>query len=192
MKTIELEINGKQVVANEGDTILEAAIKNGIHIPTLCHNSKVKPSGVCRLCMVEIRKKEKERKRIVASCVYPVEEDLVVETETDKIKKIRSMIVELLWPSLPELAREYGITKSRFYPKQTDCNLCGLCVRYCSEVMKKNTVYFKGRGVNREVSLVPDMMNECAYCRECFYLCTGGRIVEQCDNYYQSLSSHSQ
>lgn len=189
MKAIELEINGKLVVAHEGDTILEAATKNGISIPTLCHNSKLKPYGACRLCMVEIEKKGKNRKRLVASCVYSVEENLVVKTETEKIRKIRSMIIELLWPSLPALAKEYGIIESRFYPKDTDCNLCGLCVRYCSEIKKKNVVYFKGRGINREVALVPDLMNECVYCRECFDMCTGGRIVEKCDEYYQSATS---
>ena len=188
MKLIELVINGNLVVANEGETLLETAMKNGIHIPTLCHNPNVKPFGACRLCMVEIHKKNTTRKRIVASCVYPVEENLVVETETERIRKIRSMIVELLWTSLPSLAREYGIKESRFYPKATDCNLCGLCVRYCSEIKKKNVVYFKNRGVDREVALVPDLMNECVYCRECFDMCTGGRIVELCENYYQSPS----
>ena len=180
MKTIQMEINGKKVQANEGATILEAARENGIHIPALCHNDKLKPFGACRLCMVEITKGK--RTKLVASCSYPVEENLLVKTDTEKIMKIRRMIIELLWPSLSALAKEYGITKSRFSPERTDCNLCGLCVRYCSEVKKLNAVYFKGRGIERKVSIVPDLMNECVYCRECFDLCTGGWIVDQCDN----------
>ena len=131
--------------------------------------------------MVEIA--NGERSKLVASCVYIVEENLIIKTNTDKIKKIRSMIVELLWPSLQDLAKEYGITKSRFTHERTDCNLCGLCVRYCAEAKKLNAVYFRGRGINREIAVVPDLMNECVYGRECFDLCTGGWIVDKCDNY---------
>ena len=184
MKTIQLEIDGKKVQAKEGATILETACENGIHIPTLCHNKALKPYGACRLCLVEILKGN--RTKLVASCVYQVEENLVVKTNNEKIKKIRSMIIELLWPSLQGLAKEYGITKSRFVPERTDCNLCGLCVRYCAEVKKLNAAYFKGRGVNREIAIVPELMNECVYCRECFDLCPGGWIVDQCDNVYAS------
>jgi len=132
--------------------------------------------------MVEISNGNKAK--LVASCVYNVKENLVVQTNTDKVKKIRRMIIELLWPTLQSLAKEYGITKSRFTPEHTDCSLCGLCVRYCSEVKNLNTVYFKGRGINREVAVVPELMNECVYCRECFDFCSGGWLVVQCDNKY--------
>ena len=182
MNTLPLEIDGKKVQAQEGATILETAGENGIHIPTLCHNDQLKPYGACRLCMVEISKGK--RTKLVASCVYPVEENLIVKTNTEKIKKIRRMIIELLWPSRQDLAKEYGVTRSRFFPERTDCNLCGLCVRYCAEVKKTNAVYFKGRGINRAVTVIPDLMNECVYCRECFDLCSGGWIVDQCDNVY--------
>ena len=182
MDTIQLEIDGKKVQAEKGKSILEAALENGIHIPTFCYDKQLKPYGACRLCMVEITKGK--RTRLVASCVYTIEDNLMVKTDTEKIKKIRRMIIELLWPSLSGLAKEYGVTKSRFFPKDTDCNLCGLCVRYCAEIKKLNAVYFKGRGIDREVVLVPDLMNECVYCRECFDLCAGGRIVDQCDNAY--------
>jgi len=187
MNTIQMEIDGKKVEAKEGATILETARENGIHIPTLCYDKKLKPYGACRLCMVEISNGRKTR--LVASCVYQVEDNLVVKTDTEKIRKIRKMIIELLWPSLPDLAKEYGVAKSRFSSEHTDCNLCGLCVRYCAEVKKLNAVYFKSRGIDREIALVPDLMNECVYCRECFDLCTGGRIVDFCDNIYTSTKS---
>jgi len=182
MNSVQLEIDGKIVQTEEGKTILEASRQNGINIPTMCHNDQLKPYGACRLCMVEITKGK--RTKLVASCVYPVEENLIVKTNTEKVQKIRKMIIELLWPSLPTLAKEYGITQSRFSSEQTDCNLCGLCVRYCSEVKKLNTVYFKGRGIDRKIALVPDMMSECVYCRGCFDLCTAGRIVDLCDEVY--------
>jgi len=177
MKTIRLEIDGKKVHAKEGATILEVARENGIYIPTLCHNDELKPSGVCRLCMVEISKNK--RTKLVASCVYPVEKNLVVKTNSEKIRKIRRMIVELLWPTVPALAKEFEVEKSRFVPEHTECCLCGLCVQYCAEVRKLNAVYFKGRGINREVAILPEMVDECAYCTKCYGLCPGGWIVIQ-------------
>jgi bidirectional [NiFe] hydrogenase diaphorase subunit len=177
MKTIQLEINGKKVQADEGATILEVARKNGIYIPTLCNHPDLKPSGVCRLCMVEITKNN--RQRLVASCVYPAEENLVVKTETEKINKIRRMIVELLWPTVPALAKEFGVEGSRFVPEHTECCLCGLCVQHCAEIEKTNAVYFKGRGINREIAVLPEFADYCAYCTKCYGLCPGGLIVIQ-------------
>ena len=182
MKTIQLKIDGREVQAKEGATILEAATKNGIKIPSLCHHDNLRPYGACRLCMVEISKGG--RTRLVASCIYQVEEDLVVKTNSEKVRKIRRMIIELLWPALPTLAREYGLTESRFTHEQTDCSLCGLCVRYCAEVKKLNAVYFKGRGIDREIAIVPGLENECIYCRECFDLCSEGLIVNLCDRVF--------
>lgn len=177
MKTIQLEIDGKKVQAEEGATILEVARQNGIYIPTLCNHPELKPSGVCRLCMVEISKNKREK--LVASCVYPAEENLVVKTDSEKIRKIRRMIVELLWPTVPALAKEFGVEKSRFVPEHTECCLCGLCVQYCAEVGKSNAVYFKGRGINREVAVLPEFADDCAYCTKCYGLCPGGWIVIQ-------------
>jgi len=180
MKTIQLKIDGKKVQAKEGATILEVARENDIYIPTLCHHNELKPSGTCRLCMVEISKNK--RTKLVASCVYLVEENLVVKTDSKKIRKIRKMIVELLWPTVPALAEEFGVEKSRFVPEHTECCLCGLCVQYCAEVKKLNAVYFKGRGINRQVAILPELADECAYCEECYGLCPGGWIVTQAMN----------
>ena len=179
MGTIKMKIDGKSVECEEGTTILEAAkaADHEIKIPTLCYNEKLKPQGVCRLCMVEITKGN--RKKLVASCVYPAEEGLIVETNTEEIRKIRRMLIELVWPSAQDLGREYGIEKSRFKPLHTDCSLCGLCVRYCTEIKRNNALYFKGRGINRKVAFFPPHTDECAYCEECFHLCTGGWIVNE-------------
>lgn len=177
MKTIQLEIDGEKLCAKEGSTILEVARENGIYIPTLCQNDELKPSGVCRLCMVEITKNKKTK--LVASCVYPVEEDLVVKTNSQKINKIRRMIVELLWPTVPALAKEFGVEKSRFVPEHTECCLCGLCVQYCAEIVKSNAAYFKGRGIKREVAVLPELADNCDYCTRCYGLCPGGWIVIQ-------------
>ena len=182
MKTISMVIDDKAVEAKEWMTILEVARENGIHIPTLCYDERLEPYGACRLCMVEILNGKKPK--LVASCVYPVQEGLVVRTDSERIRRNRRMIVELLWPSVPGLAEELGVKESRFASDNTECSLCGLCVRYCAEVKKLNVAYFKGRGIDCELAVIPELADECVYCRECFDLCRGGLIVNQCDNAY--------
>jgi len=183
MKNISLLIDGKKIEAKEGITVIQAAEKAGIKIPNLCHDERLKPFGACRFCMVEVEKNG--RKKLVASCCYPVEEGLVVNTKTEEVQKIRKILAEMLLSLAPsgshvEIARELGIKESRF--KQVEnpeapCNLCGLCVRYCAEIKKNNAVCFVGRGVNRTVTLVPSASDECLSCRECFNICDAGKMV---------------
>ena len=103
-------------------------------------------------------------------------------SSTPKIERMRKLIVELLWPAYTTPARELGIEKSRFTTGLPDCTLCGLCVRYCRDVVKKNALYFKGRGVDRHVAFVPGMALECDSCRACFDLCSSGWIVSRYAN----------
>ena len=172
---IQLQIDGKQVQSRKGATILETARSIGIDIPTLCQHDELEPYGACRLCMVEITRNN--RTMLVASCLYSIKKNLIVRTDTEKIRKIRRTILELLWPSVYGLATKYGVTKSRFYAEETECCHCGLCVRYCKEVKKLNAAYFKGRGIERKVAILPEFANECVHCRECFELCPAGWIV---------------
>jgi NADH dehydrogenase/NADH:ubiquinone oxidoreductase subunit G len=176
MSEILLQIDGKQVQAREGMTILEAAQSAGIPIPTLCYHEKLKPFGGCRICMVEIE--IRGWTRLVVSCVYLVEQDLVVRTRSEKIDKIRKVILELLLahapdsPKLRDLAQEYGADKDRFEKEASFCIHCGLCVRYCAEVKKKNAVGFVDRGIRKEISFIPEIASqECWDCKECFPLC---------------------
>jgi NADH dehydrogenase/NADH:ubiquinone oxidoreductase subunit G len=175
MGQVTLEINGKSVEAAQGITILQAAKSAGVEIPTLCDDGRLEPYGACRMCMVEIEKKG--RTRLVASCLYPVEEGLSVQTESAKVTKIRKMLVELLWPAGQQYAKKYGVTRSRFATGMADCSLCGLCVRYCAEVKKSNALYFKGRGIDRKPALVDGPHATCSSCGECFSLCSGGWVV---------------
>ena len=184
METVKLEIDGKKVEAEGGMTVLQAARRAGINIPTLCYDENLKPYGGCRMCLVEIVRGT--RKRLVASCAYPVEEGLIVTTDTPKIQRLRKLIIELVWPSWTSLAEEYGVTESRFESGLGDCNLCGLCVRYCREIAKKNAVYLEGRGVDRHPALVPGAGKECEACRGCFGLCTGGWIVSASGRAYDA------
>lgn len=179
-KRINLTIDGKKVEINDGDTILQAAKKIGVHIPTLCYNEKVKPHGACRLCLVEIDKKGKSK--IVASCAYPAEEGLVVKTESPRVEKIRKNLVELylaLFPFNPEikkLAKKYKLTGTRFKKEYNYCVLCGLCVRYCREVKGNNAIGFVGRGINKKVVFIPESsyFKYCEKCMECMDICPTG------------------
>jgi len=177
MGKILLQIDGREVEATEGMTVLEAARNAGIFIPTLCHHEKLEPYGACRICTVEAE--TGGRKRLVVACVYPVEKNLVVRTRTEKVERIRKMILELLLAHAPDsrelqdLAREYGARKDRFAKEPNFCIHCGLCVRYCAEVKKLHAVGFINRGSKREISFVPEMVAAgiCWNCKECFPLC---------------------
>jgi bidirectional [NiFe] hydrogenase diaphorase subunit len=173
---ILLQIDGKEVAAREGMTLLQAARGAGIEIPTLCYHEKLEPHGGCRLCIVEAE--IRGRTRLVVSCVYLVEPGLVVRTRSEKIDKTRKVILELLLAHAPdsvtllELAKEYGPDKDRFQKQASFCINCGLCVRYCAEVKKKNAIGFVGRGATREISFIPEIASkECWDCKECFPLC---------------------
>jgi bidirectional [NiFe] hydrogenase diaphorase subunit len=176
MSEILLQIDGKEVEAREGMTILEAAQKIGIHIPTLCHHEKLEPYGACRLCTVEAE--VRGWTRLVASCLYPVEKNLIVRTRSEKVDKIRRVILELLLAHAPDafdlqdLAKEYGADRDRFEKESSFCIHCGLCVRYCTEVKKANALGFVDRGTKREISFIPQIAaRECWNCKECFPLC---------------------
>jgi len=176
MSQIIIQIDGREVKAREEVTILEAARSAGISIPTLCHHEKLEPFGGCRLCIVEVQ--VGDWKKCVVSCVYPVEENLIVITRSEKIDKIRKMILELQLchaPDSPELlehAKEYGADKDRFEKEASFCIHCGLCVRYCAEVKKLNAVGFVDRGIRKEISFIPEIAaKECWDCKECFPLC---------------------
>ena len=179
MENINLEIDGKAVQVQQGTSVLDAARSIGIKIPTLCDNEKLEAYGACRMCMVEIETKN-GRKRLVASCVYPVEEGLRVQTDTEKVLKFRKMIIELLWPSWQPYAKEYGVTASRFKTGLTDCSLCGLCIRNCAEIKKENKINFKGRGIERRPALVEGAEQSCRACGECFTVCSSGWIASRC------------
>jgi bidirectional [NiFe] hydrogenase diaphorase subunit len=171
-----LKIDGKEVKAKAGMTVLEAAQSAGIAIPTLCHHETLAPYGGCRLCIVEAQ--GTGWTRLVVSCVHPIEEDLVVKTRSEKIDRIRRALLELLLahapnsPVLEEMAQEYGADKDRFEKGASFCIHCGLCVRYCAEVKKKNAVGFIDRGVRKEICFIPEIAStECGGCKECFPLC---------------------
>jgi bidirectional [NiFe] hydrogenase diaphorase subunit len=176
MSDIRLRIDGREVHATEGTTVLEAALEAGIAIPTLCLHEALEPYGGCRLCIVEVE--VRGWSRLVVSCVYPVAPDLIVRTRTAKIDRIRRTLLELLLahapdsPVLQEMAAEYGAERDRFEKVASFCIHCGLCVRYCAEVKQLHAVGFIDRGIRKEIAFLPEIAaRECHDCMECFPLC---------------------
>ena len=125
MEMVTLTINGQTVQAPKNSTILDAARSAGIYIPTLCHHPELAPEGACRLCVVEAS----GARSLVASCVYPVAEGMVVKTNTPKVRAARRMVVELLLANHPKdclscqksgdcelqkIAADLGLRKIRF------------------------------------------------------------------------------
>ena len=176
MSEFSVQIDGKEVAATEDMTILDAAERAGIAIPTVCHHEQLKPFGGCRLCTVEAE--VGGRTNLVAACIYPVQQGLVVKTRSEQVDKIRKILTEQLLAYAPEsdvlkaLAKEYHADKDRFAKEPSFCILCGLCVRYCAEIKQKNAVGFVDRGPTREISFIPEIATqECWDCKECFPLC---------------------
>jgi heterodisulfide reductase subunit A len=173
---ITLTIDDKKIEVEEGTTVLKAAEKLGIKIPTLCHHRSLKPYGACRVCLVELAG---PRSSIIqASCVYPAQEGLVVQTDTERVQKTRRIMLELLLarcpdsPGIIEMAKEYGIEETRFPKKDDDCILCGLCTRVCEERMGVGAVSFVNRGSERKVGVPYDKYSPiCVTCGACKVVC---------------------
>lgn len=180
MGQITLNIDGHEVHAEKGATILETARHVGIKIPHLCYHEELLPHGGCRLCLVEATKGG--RSRLVASCAYPVEEGLEVLTDTERVRRVRTQLLELLISYAPDLkevhrlAVEYGVRNTRYTKALSECILCGLCVRYCDEVKGAHAVGFIRRGTERQIAWIPDSSYDknCQNCQECMDFCPTG------------------
>lgn len=177
MERVTLTIDGRPIEAARGTTLLEAARANGIEIPTHCHDENLRPYGACRMCMVEVA--GKVRRRLVAACLYEVEEGLAVTTRSLRIDRIRRMIIELTWPNMREYAEEYGAEAGRFANENTDCALCGKCIRFCEETQACGLVYFKGRGILRDIDLTPGRDFDYDVYMKCMSFCPGGRLMNK-------------
>lgn len=176
MKEVNFFVNGNQVHGKEGESLLVAIRRAGYYIPSICYHDYLKPYGACRLCLIEIEKKGK--KKITTSCNYPVIEGIVINLDTEKVVKNRKMIIELLLSRAPsasilnKIAQHYGVEKSKFPDLSHDnCILCGLCVRACEEIVKKNAITFSGRGDKKSIN--PPFKNPqfCIACGLCEQLC---------------------
>jgi len=204
VKKVQLSIDGQEIRIAVGTTVLEAAQKAGIYIPTLCFDPHLEPYGACRLCIVKID----GMRALPASCTTLVQQDMVVITENEEIMRIRRGIVELVIADHPlecltclksddcellRVASYLGVKKSSLdrlrrrtmvMPVDTSnpafdfdpnkCILCGKCVRVCKEIIGLGAIDFAERGYKSRVSTFAGKAWADTICQSC------GECVERC------------
>ena len=173
-----IKIDGKECSCEKGEFLLNIARRNGITIPTLCqHDSLEEGMGACRLCIVEIT--DRGRKSVVVSCVYPVNSEIEVETNSERIKRERAMILTLLAkraPESPEIARMCKYYKApaidRFIKVDGEkCVMCGLCAKVCG-ALSVGAISTVNRGITKAISTpYGDPSSVCIGCGACAKVC---------------------
>ena len=191
---VQLSINGRSVTAEDGETLLGVARREGFVIPSLCYHEMLGSSGRCRLCVVEVH--EGERKRIVASCLFPAKEGIDVLTDSHEVRMVRRTVLELLLARCPEaeliqtLAKQYGVTEVRHTPDQDHgkCILCNLCVRCCKDIVGVAALGMSGKGPMKKVGPPFDEPAEtCIGCGACVVICPTGHIVMEEDKGFRTV-----
>jgi bidirectional [NiFe] hydrogenase diaphorase subunit len=181
---VTLTIDGAHVKAAKGTSVLDAAIELGICIPHLCHVPHLSDIGACRLCIVE--HVQNGRSKITTSCTLLVQEGMIIRTNTEKIRRLRHNIAELLVSQAPnsraiqDIAVLCGVKEVRYPFRNSDCVLCGRCVRVCTELWQARAIGFVGRGKERHIDwpfgVRPDF---CKECNSCVTLCP--MTITPCD-----------
>ena len=204
---VNLTINNQKIVAEEGLTIMEAAKRNHIHIPSLCYMKDVHQIGACRICVVEVE----GAKTLQASCLAQIAEGMVVRTNTEKVRTARKVLYELMLSDHSQdcltcarnqscefqaLGKELGVDDSRFEGKRspfhvdasasitrdmTKCILCRRCVTVCNEIQEVGALNPQNRGFNTEISPamnLPIGKANCALCGQCTVVCPVGALKE--------------
>lgn len=180
---VDIKIDGQNIQARDGETVLEVARRLKIDIPTLCYHEEVSPFGACRLCVVEV--KAGRTWCLVPSCQTVVEKGMEVDTTSDKVMEGRRLAAELLYYRYPttrvvrDMAAKLGVTMWKQGPADgRDCVLCGLCVRACREIVGANALTFMDRGLNRDLE-EPEIgfdADRCIGCGSCAFICPTGFV----------------
>jgi formate dehydrogenase major subunit len=202
-------LNGRTVPFKPGQSILEAAAENGVHIPTLCYLKGLTPSGACRICLVEV----KGARTLMASCSTPVTAEMDVATDTPRVHAARKLNTELLLAAgrhdcllceasgncrLQDLAYRYGVDGSTFpkndkiYPTEdinpfivrdfSRCILCGRCVQACNQLVVNQAISHGYRGSLSKIVTggdYPYHQSDCVFCGQCVEVCPTGALTEK-------------
>ena len=204
-----LVIDGHEVSARAGATILEVANENNIEIPTLCHLDGLGDVGACRMCLVEIKGSNK----LQPACITSVFESMEVTTQSERLKKHRKTILELLFAErnhicsvcvanghceLQSMAQAQGLTHvrlpyrnpelpvdashERFTLDHNRCILCTRCVRVCAEIEGAHVWDVMGRGI--QSMIISDLHEDwgsssCTRCGKCVQVCPTGALFDK-------------
>lgn len=214
MSKIKITINNREVEAYEGQTVLEAAKNNGIHIPTLCYLKDVTGTGACRVCQVEVE----GAKTLCAACVYPVRDGMVIKTNSQRALDARRRVVELIVSNhskdclscirntnceLQRLCQELGVREDAFAGEKSEptfdtvspgivrntskCVLCGRCVETCMKVQGLGVLGYMNRGFKTKVAPIYDKSFDdvnCMQCGQCINVCPVGALHEKEEIHY--------
>ena len=194
---VTIVMDGEELEARRGETLLEVALANGIEIPHLCHDSRLTPTGACRLCLVEVA----GERGLQTSCSRLAAPGMVVQTHTDKIRALRKATLELLLSEhrvacttcdrdgsclLQDYAYQYGADEARFPSVMTPpdtpnyttgdkgiaydpskCVRCQRCVRICAELEVAEALTMRGRGGDMQVATGFDVILNESTCELC-------------------------
>ncbi len=205
--SVALKINDIEVTVPKGSTILDAARKAGVFVPTLCHDGRIAPSGACRLCIVEDRRRPGN---LVPSCFTPAKDGMDIITETTAVREAIQEQLKLILVNHPlecpvcdkagecdlqDLVIRYGITEAPYQfeqqPRQIDresplierdmtrCILCGRCVRICSELQGREELEFINRGYRMHVDTDGGRHLDCDFCGLCISTCPVGALTDK-------------
>jgi NADH dehydrogenase/NADH:ubiquinone oxidoreductase subunit G len=173
---VKINIDGALIEAPKGSSVLDAALGAGICIPHLCRVPYLESLGACRLCVVE--HVVNGWSKVTTSCTLLVQEGMVILSNTEKIKRLRRNIAELLVAEAPnsravqDLAVRCGVTSVRYPFRNSDCVLCGRCVTACTGRLGEKAIGFVGRGKERRVEAPFNLHDElCNECGRCLDLC---------------------
>ena len=203
---ITLTIDGKKVSLEQGASILEAARKAGVSIPTLCYDSRLRPYGACRLCIVEDRN---NRGDFMPSCFTPAREGMEILTETPELIEARKTQLQLILINHPldcpvcdkagecalqDLVMRYNVCKSPYHAEIKDrgidmvspliernlnrCILCGRCVRICAELQGRYEIDFINRGIEMTIGTDGQRPLDCDFCGLCLSTCPVGALTD--------------
>jgi formate dehydrogenase alpha subunit len=221
LEDIALTINGKNISCPPGTSVLNAALENGIKVPTLCHHPHLEPVGACRLCLVE----DEKTGRIMASCVTPVAPNMTIRTDSPVVKTHRTNIIRLMMANHPEscivcsqgnrcelrqIAAELGVGQTDLYPMPhytgleeanpfiirdlSKCILCGKCIRADHELVVVGAIDYNLRGFKSRpatVHEVPLEKSSCTFCGTCVSMCPTGALSVKNTRYVGSPQKES-